>query len=180
MEKQESLNRWWFFLLGGILYITLGLMLIIWPASTVSSILWVLGLFLIVDGIIGIIAGIINIFRHKSWMLRILGGILAFIVGILIFRHPNITAITIFVLIGIYFLVRGIADLFLISDLHFYTGKVISVISGIFFIIIAICLFFSPLLTSLALIWILGIFALIDGCLLIGLAINTHEKETSV
>lgn len=176
MEKQESLNPWWFFLLGGLLYVALGLLLIVWPASTVVAILWVLGLFLIVDGIVGIIAGIVNIFRHKSWGLRILGGILALIIGILIFRHPGVTATTIFVLIGIYFLIRGVADLFLISDLHFSSGKAISIISGIFCIIVAILLFCSPLLTSLALIWVLGLFALIDGALLIGLAMSVHGK----
>jgi uncharacterized membrane protein HdeD (DUF308 family) len=179
MGKQETLNPWWFFLIGGLLYVTLGLLLVVWPALTLLSILWVLGLFLIVDGIIGIIAGIINIFRYKAWGLRILGGILALIIGVLIYRHPGITAEFIFVLVGIYFLIRGAADLFLISDLHVHSGRAISAISGIFGIIIAILLFCSPLLTSLVLIWVIGIFALIDGALLIGLAISVYGKEKS-
>jgi len=176
MEKQENINPWWFFLLGGILYVALGLLLVVWPASTFLAILWVLGLFLIIDGVIGIIVGILNIFRHKAWGLTILGGILALIIGVLIYRHPGITAEFIFVLVGIYFLIRGVANLFLISDLKYYSGKAFSVISGILGIIVAILLFCSPLLTSIALIWIIGLFALIDGALLIGLAISVHGK----
>lgn len=171
MEKEK--NVWWPILITGILFVLFGLWFIIAPITSVLSILWFLGVFLLVDGVVEIVSGLINIFKHRAWGLKIVSGVLALIVGLLIFEHPAITAEVALMLAGFVFLIRGISDLFLLSDAKYYS-KTLSVISGILGILVAFLLFCAPLFTGVVLVWIIGLYALIVGAISIGLAFSLN------
>lgn len=172
MEKEK--NIWWPILITGILFVLFGLWFIIAPITSVLTVLWFLGLFLLVDGVVEIISGLVNIFKHRAWGLKLVSGVLALIVGLLIFEHPAITAEVALMLAGFVFLIHGISDLFLLSDAKYYYSRTLSVISGILGILVAFLLFCAPLFTGVVLIWIIGLYTLIVGAISIGLAFSIN------
>ena len=99
---------WWVVLLEGILALVIGGLLLLAPERTVTVLIYFLGIFFVIAGIIEII----SIFVDRSrWGLKLVIGLLGIIAGMLVLRHPlwstALAATTLIVILGVYGLFIG-------------------------------------------------------------------------
>lgn len=150
-------------LIRGALAILFGLIAFIVPGLTVLFLTYLFAAYALGDGIFALIAGL----HWKLWMLSLLGvvGILA---GLLTFFYPAVTAITLLFFIAAWAIIRGAAEIATAVQLR----KVIPnewalILGGSLSVLFGVLLFANPTVGALSVIWIIGVYALIFGVLLV-------------
>ena len=74
-------QNWWAFTLRGIIGILFGLVAFFLPGAVMLSLALLFGIYLVVDGIFGIISAIRAARSHGRWGLLLVDGILNIIIG---------------------------------------------------------------------------------------------------
>jgi len=164
-------RNWWLLLIRGILAVLFGFMALAWPALTLVTLVLVYGVYAFVDGLTAIWVGV----SSRAWGV-LLFGIVGVVVGIYTFFYPGVTAIALLYLIAVWALVRGIFEIVTAIQLR----KEISyewalVISGLISIIFGIVLIANPGRGALAMILVIGVFALMFGVMTIVLAFRVRK-----
>lgn len=114
-ERQRS---WWALLLGGIVSILAGIVAFVWPGITALVLLFVIGAWAVVTGILAVIAA----FRFGSWLLG-LAGVLSVLFGVILYAFPGAGALSLVWLIGAYALIFGILLVLFGISLHSSQGQ---------------------------------------------------------
>ncbi|MEP4078474.1 HdeD family acid-resistance protein [Haloferula sp.] len=163
---QALASNWWILLIRGILLVALGCYALFEPGQTLLAWAFVLGFFMIADGILAIIAGIAGWTNSRIWAL--LRGVLAILVGAFAIGHPAafgaIAGITvIFVLAGAS-IVSGIFEITVaIRERKAIEGEGWMILNGVFSILFGVVLILAPLLSLALFIRVCGVFAIIFG-----------------
>ena len=163
-------RNWWLLLIRGILAVLFGLMAFAWPALTLVTLVLLYGAFAFVDGLTAIWVGA----SSRAWGVLFFG-ILGVIVGIYTFFYPGVTAIALLYLIAAWALVRGIFEIVTAIQLR----KEISyewalIVGGLISIIFGIVLIANPGAGALAMVVVIGAFALMFGVMMIVLAFRVR------
>ena len=98
-------------MIASILAIIVGVIAIVRPGSTLvidGFVLNMVSAWLLVKGLINIIVSIQSRNEVKGWGWGVAAGVLSIVAGVLSFMHPAITALTVGVLMGLYFVESGI------------------------------------------------------------------------
>src|SRR5215510_5344722 len=106
----------------------------------------------------------------------VLVGLLGLIVGIGTFIYPGITAVALLYLIAVWAVVRGIFEIITAIQLRkeiSYEWALIA--SGIISILFGMILIANPAVGALSVVWIIGIYALVFGLVMIFLALRVRE-----
>jgi uncharacterized membrane protein HdeD (DUF308 family) len=118
----------------------------------------------------------------RNWGAVALRGALAVIFGVLALIWPGITLIVLVSLFGAYALVDGLAALFTAIRGRDATGggavrnRGWLVVEGITGVIAGIVTFFWPGITALALVWVIGAWAVVTGVIEIAAAIRLRKE----
>ncbi|MET0855629.1 MAG: DUF308 domain-containing protein, partial [Telluria sp.] len=106
------------------------------------------------------------------WWVLLLAGIVSIGAGIIAMIHPMMTALVLVLLIGANALVTGVLDIVVAVRLRKkIRGEMLLVLSGIASIVFGAIVFLYPLgAGALALVWMVGIYAIFSGALMLGLA----------
>ncbi len=169
-------NLWWSMLVRGIALIFFGLVLLAWPGATLAIAVLILATFLIINGIAEIIAGIFSLSAKKwSWVWMIILGAVEIFLGVIAFKYPGLAMIKFIMIIGLYLIINGFYHIIAPDELYGPEAKNLSLIAGIFAIITGFLLLFKPIAGGSALFWVLGLYALITGPIMI--AISLHLKS---
>jgi uncharacterized membrane protein HdeD (DUF308 family) len=164
-------QNWWLLLLRGLAGILFGILAIAWPGATVVSLVMLFSIYVVADGIFAIVAAI----RGEGgpmprWWLAVVG-LLGIGVGILTFSSPGVTALTLLALIGAWALVRGIFEIVgairlrkeIDNEWTLILSGALSVLFGAFILV-------RPGAGALALIWVIGFYAILAGIMMVGFA----------
>lgn len=101
-----SNDRWWY-LLGGIASIAIGVIAWVWPDLTALTLLYIIASWAVIVGSFEIGAAIaLREWLTKEWML-ILSGVVSVLFGIALFAYPGAGAITLVTTIGIFSIILG-------------------------------------------------------------------------
>lgn len=159
---------WWLMLTWGILVALFGLCAIFWPHLTLLTLIYLFGVFALINGILGIAMFFQE--RHISsyWWVGVAAGVISVLFAIAVMVWPHITALVMLYLIAAWAIVTGIFQLAeALSGTSRYSPWLLG-IAGIFSILLGIILFASsPLVALFSLMWVVGIYALIYGGALI-------------
>jgi len=168
--KEAIASLWWMPLVRGILLVLFGLIMFARPGSTLLSLLGLMGIYWIVDGIFSIIEGIRG-YTEKSRTWTIVGGIFGILAGLFIVGNPFITGMIgssfLATLLGIATIANGTVMIFAGRNGHWTLW---GLVMGILYVIFGIFIFSHPLATMSTLVWIFALWALISGVLAIVLA----------
>ncbi len=101
-------ERWGALLLEGIFGIAAAIITVLWPAITALSLVYIIGAWAMVTGVLEIVAAV-RLRRHISgeWLL-LLGGIASVLFGVLVIAAPLAGALVIALWFGAYALVFGV------------------------------------------------------------------------
>jgi uncharacterized membrane protein HdeD (DUF308 family) len=100
---------WGWKLTSALIGILVGLAILRWPGVTVLFVLYLIGFWLILGGVVGIVESFAarNVVPH-AWLL-LLTSVISVLFGIVMFAWPNVGVVTVILLVGIYAIVEGIS-----------------------------------------------------------------------
>jgi len=163
-------SSWWALVLRGIFAILFGVMAFIWPQLTLTVLVFLFGAYALVDGVVAIFAGIKSHADYKRWWLLLVEGIFSVIAGVLAFLLPDLTALALLILIAAWAIVTGAFEIRAGIQIRKYvTGEWLLVLAGAVSVIFGVALLINPRIGALALVWLIGAYAIVFGVLLIGL-----------
>lgn len=166
--------------LRGVFAILFGIAAVFWPGLTLLTLLYLFATFLLVSGLVELIMGVVHVGTPGTSVLTkvlvLLLGMLQIGVGVYLLRHPHVTFTTLILLIGFTLIVRGVFE---VVEALFEEGpsmyRVVTVIVGLLAVLAGIVVLFQPHTASVAFVWIIGLYALISGPLLIAAAMDARN-----
>ncbi len=173
---QNYKQNWWMYLTSGIITLLFGLITVINPAVTFLSLSFFFGLFLLLTGGIDMVSALTSIRTKSLWFLHLAFGALVAIFGIYIIQRPKLSLATFVVYAAIALLVKAVLHLVEAFDSS-YDGvyRVWQVIAAIVAALAAVFVWRYPVQGTLAFVWVLGVFALINGPLMIAFALEAKH-----
>ncbi len=155
----------------GIVSLIFGVLVLVWPQTTVVILVVLFGIYAIIDGITagvhwfsarrGPVAH-----RSSGWVLA--GGIVSVLAGLVALLVPGLTALAIALVIGIWALLLGITQVILaIAGRKAVSLWWVGLVSGILAIIFGLILLIFPGAGILGLLGFLGVFGIALGILFI-------------
>ena len=154
-------RNWWVLLFAGILSLAVGVVALVWPGKTVIVVAIVFAIWLIVSGIFSIVRGFAHGLTGGMRALFIITGILSLVLGIFAIRGEFQELYILSLFIGIGFLFRGFASLFL--GFENKDGRGWNIFFGIVMIIGGVVVLVWPGISLITLTWVVGIWLIIIG-----------------
>lgn len=178
MTEKKLAKHWWAILLRGIIAVLFAFLAFLATGFTLKLLLLFLGLYLLLDGLFAIIGGFMAAKDHKNWWLLLLEGIISIIVGIFVFALPGITLLILVYLVAIWAVITGVFE-FLAGIMATWAipGKVFIGITGVISVILGVVIFIYPVLSIVAMTWLLGIYALVIGLSLIFMSLRLKSLK---
>lgn len=181
-EHQEALSevladQWWVMALRGVVAIIFGLVCIfLTPAAILAAVLF-FSAYMLVDGVLAIVAGVKAARNGKRWGLLILEGIVDIAAGVLAFLWPGLAAVVFVLIIGIWAVVSGGLLTYAAFSLKLDHGRWWLALAGIASVIFGILLFIAPVIGAVVLTWWVGAYAAAFGVLLLVLGFKLKGKK---
>lgn len=162
---------WWLVALRGLAAVLFGILALVWPGLTLEVLIYLLGAYLLVDGIFSILAAFNERGQRDRWWVDLLEGLLGILVGLAIFVLPGLTAVVLVYLLAAWAVLTGILEIITAIQLREeIKGELFMILSGIASILFGVLIALFPGGGLLAVVWIIGIYAIVFGVLLIVLA----------
>jgi uncharacterized membrane protein HdeD (DUF308 family) len=154
---------WWLLVLIGVVSIVAGGILVAKPSNSLATLAVVFGIFLLLDGIVGLIGSFSGPAENRT--LGVIIALLAIVIGILLIRHPTHAVSAIGLLIGIWLIAAGTVRLLA----ALVTGGLLRILIAVLEIVVGIVVVSDPHIGYATLAVLLGIYLIINGLAWIGL-----------
>ena len=149
------------FAVSALIAIGLGTVLLVWTSATLSVIAVLFGLYFLVSGALRIVRGIGSTGSAAGGrVLNIVFGLIMVIVGIIAMRNPDGSLAVLGLVIGISWIVEGIAAL---VEYSVDSSRWFGILFGLVAIIAGVIVLFAPVETLGVLVTIGGIMLIISG-----------------
>ena len=174
--SETLLRSWWLLAVRGSIALLFGVAAILWPGITLITLAALFTAFALLAGAVWIFGAIQHrTFDQRWWVLLLLG---AFSVGagVAAALHPGLTTVALILLMGANALVSGVLDIIVAVRLRKYMqGELMLALSGIASIVFGLVVLLFPTgVGALALAWMVGLYALVTGSLLLALALQVR------
>ncbi|MET0212431.1 MAG: HdeD family acid-resistance protein [Vicinamibacterales bacterium] len=170
-------RNWWTLALRGLLAVLFGILTFVWPGITLLSLVFLFGAYAITDGILAIAAGVRGREQNRWWLLLI-HGIFGVIAGVLTFVWPGITALLLLGLIAGWALFTGVMEIVAAIQMRKHIrGEWLLALSGAMSVLFGVLLLLNPAAGALAVVWIIGAYAIFFGVLLLALGFKLRGLE---
>ncbi|HWJ19344.1 MAG TPA: HdeD family acid-resistance protein [Geobacterales bacterium] len=171
-------RNWWLFLLRGFAAITFGVLSLIWPGISLVTLILLFGAYALVDGVFALAAAIVGRGNAELRWWLVLVGLLGVGIGITIFLWPGLTALTLLYFIAGWIVATGLLQVIGAIELR----KAIEnewwlILDGILSVLFGVLLFIMPGAGAVALIWLVAVFAIAFGILMVGFAFKVKNFE---
>jgi uncharacterized membrane protein HdeD (DUF308 family) len=173
--KELLEQSWWMLAVRGAIAVLFGIVAALWPGLTL---LWLVILFAAYAFVTGG-ATVYGAWKHRTqdddWWLILLLGLVGLGAGVIAAFHPALTALVLLLLIGANALVTGVLDIAGAIRLRkVIEGEWLLALAGFLSIAFGILVFLFPGAGALALIWLISLYAIAEGVLLLILAFRAR------
>lgn len=169
-------KNWWLHVLRGILAILFGIVAIIWPGITLHVLVLLFGIYLILEGILALSAAFVRRKQSTYWWLLLIEGFMSLGVGFFALVWPSLTAVVLLVFIAVWAILTGIVEIMAAVQLRkVIRGEWTLGLAGFISILIGIFLIAKPLAGVVAVVWIIGLYAILFGVLLTFLGFKVRK-----
>lgn len=164
----------------GVFLLIMGVVLVLFPAATLATLLFVLGVYWLIDGFSTIISSYQARHFQKSWGWGVFTGVLGVIAGAIVLSKPMLSSIltTSFLMwfLGFSALVYGFSGLFMALKMPKSTMKTSAIWGGLFSILFGIILISSPYMSAITIVYTIGIIAIIGGVSILMIASQMKKR----
>ena len=180
MLSQLLSKYWWILLVRGIAAVLFGIVALVWTEITLEVLILLVGAYLLVDGLFTLISAFGDRQSNERWWLLLLEGLVGVIAGIAIFIWPALSGLVLLYLVAAWAFATGILEIIAAVQLRReIEGEWLLIISGILSIIFGVLIAIFPGEGALAVVWLIGIYALLFGLLLILLSLRARSMGRS-
>lgn len=166
---------WWLTLLRGIAWVLFGVLVFAQPAITLFALTLLFGAFVLVDGVVNVANAIAGRKEQENWWLLLLVGLAGVGVGILALMSPSLTALALLFYIAIWAIATGLLEIVAAIRLRKeIRGEFWLVLAGLVSVAFGVLLISRPDTGVLAVLWLLGSFAIALGVILIVLSLRAR------
>jgi uncharacterized membrane protein HdeD (DUF308 family) len=166
-------RRWWALALRGLFAVIFGLLTFFVPGITLISLVLLFGFYAILDGVFDIVSAI-RASRHH-WAL-VVEGIVGIIVGVLTIVWPGITAMALLYLIAVWAILTGVLEIIAgIRLREIITNEWLLILMGVISVLFGILIIAFPRAGALAIVLWIGAYAFVFGVILIVLAFRLRS-----
>lgn len=171
---------WWLPVLRGVLMIVLGLLMLVEPLSTLVALVWVFGVFAVIDGFVVLAQAMFARGRPGvGWLVT--QGLVGIGFGALIMLWPDVTALVLFYLLALWVLVLGVVAVIVAvtqyraRDLAWAGTLVFGLVAFLFGLLLAI----KPHGTVDLIVTVYGLFAFVVGVIMVvaGFATRSFGRQ---
>lgn len=147
----------------GILMIILGIAALALPVFTTLATVLVIGICLIAGGAVGLVASLTEKSGNGRW-LNVLWALLALGLGIWMVAQPGVGAVSLTLLLGAVFVVRGVTGIMLALDRQYASARLWLGLGGTLSLILGLIVLFNLLeMAGLTIGTIVGVDFLVTG-----------------
>lgn len=184
MEVDILYRSWWSYIARGILALIFGILFIAYPGATLKTFITIVGIFLIIDGLVNVVRSIVFLFRKEPWGGTLVWGIVGLLLGAILINHTEFTLGFVAILLGIWVIIMGIAEIAVSIDMPPNSGRGFLAVFGVISLAFGIVILAWTAETVYALMVILGIYllfmALMDFIISIYALRFQHKEEKEI
>jgi uncharacterized membrane protein HdeD (DUF308 family) len=164
----EMPRHWWVVALRGLAAIIFGVLAFIWPGPTLAVLVILYGAYAIVDGVLALYASVRS--GDNRWTFGI-EGVIGIAAGLVAFAWPGITALALLFVIAAWAILTGIMEVIAGVRLRrAIDNEWMLIIAGVLSVVFGILLIARPGAGALAIVWLIGTYAVIFGIALLVLS----------
>jgi uncharacterized membrane protein HdeD (DUF308 family) len=172
-------RNWWAIALRGVAAIVFGLIALFVPGAVLLTLALLLAAYLLVDGVLGIIAAVRAASHHERWGLLLFEGLVNIVVGVIAAVFPAAAVLGFVLLIAAWALITGVLMLIAAFRLHVSHGRWWLLFAGLVSVIWGVLLLLAPLIGAVVLTWWLGAYAIVFGIMLLMLGFRLRRQHGS-
>jgi len=170
-------KNWWMLLLRGICAILFGILAFVWPAMTLVTLILLYGAFAFVDGIFALVAAITGGAAAHRWWLAIVG-LLGIAAGLATWFWPGLTALVLLYFIAAWSIATGVMQIVGAIQLRKeIDNEWLLIAAGAISVLFGGLLIAQPGAGAVAVLFIIGIYAVLYGLLLVFLAMRLRKHS---
>lgn len=174
----ELARNWWAVALRGILAILFGVLAIFWPAITIEALVLLFGAYIIVDGIVTVVTALRTRAEQARWWALLLEGMASIIAGGVIWWWTGLSILVLMYFVAAWALITGLLEVLAAIRLReVIEGEWRLLVSGLLSILFAILVAIWPLAGAIAIAWLIGVYALLFGIMLLALAFHLRGRS---
>jgi uncharacterized membrane protein HdeD (DUF308 family) len=172
-------RNWWTLALRGLFAVLFGIMAFAWPGITLGALVLLYGAYAFADGVLAIAAALVGRTVGVPWWSLLIEGLAGIGVGIITLIWPGITALVLLYLIAFWAVVTGVFEIVAAIRLRKeIRGEWLLALSGVLSVLFGVALIVSPGAGALAVVWLIGAYAIVFGALMIALALRLRSWLT--
>jgi len=175
-------RNWWLLIARGVLAVLFALAAFFWPDVTLLALVFLFAAYALVDGVFALVAALAGADQHTRWWALLLEGLAGIVAAVVTIFWPGITALALVYLIAAWAIVTGVLELVAAVRLRReIEGEWLLALSGVISLLFGLYVALFPGLGALAIVWIIGTYALIWGVLLIvlGFKLRGHQQRVT-
>ncbi|MEU8246017.1 HdeD family acid-resistance protein [Nonomuraea sp. NPDC048916] len=171
---EQIARTWWLVLIRGIAALIFGILALVWPGITLLVLVIFFGAYAIVNGVFSLFAGFRHDAKSRAWL--IISGVLGILAGIVAFVWPGITSLALLYVVAFWAIFTGVAEIVAGVQLReTIDNEWMLIVGGALSVIFGIILLIWPGAGLLALVWLVGVFAILYGIAMAILAFRVKK-----
>jgi uncharacterized membrane protein HdeD (DUF308 family) len=170
------LPHWWALALRGLVGVLFGIACLVDPGDVFDLLIVFFGAYMLVDGIFAVVAVLFDAGQAGHWWALLIEGILGIAVGMITFVWPAMTVAVVLYFIAVWAIVTGIFEILAAIRMRAHIkGEWALVAGGLLSVIFGVLVIFWPASALKAIMFVIGVYALFFGSLLIVLAFRVRK-----
>lgn len=171
-------DQWKVVALRAAAAIIFGLAALVRPELTLTVLVLMFGAYAFIDGVLALLLGFGRFDNMTRWWVMLLEGVTGITFGLIAFLHPGETTLALLYLIAAWAFVTGVLEVFAAVSLRrVINGERALLMGGLISILLSVLLILRPATGTLALMWMIGAYAVIFGILFATLALRLRRHE---
>jgi uncharacterized membrane protein HdeD (DUF308 family) len=169
-------RNWWLILLRGVCAVLFGVLTFVWPGVTLVTLVLLYGAYALIDGVLALAAAVMGGAPAPRWWLAV-AGLLGIAAGLVTLFLPGMTALVLLYFIAFWAIAVGVMQVVgairlrkeIDNEWWLAAAGALSVLFGLLLIV-------QPGAGALALIFTIGVYAIVYGIVLIAFALRLRKR----
>jgi uncharacterized membrane protein HdeD (DUF308 family) len=167
-------QSWWLLLVRGLAAVVFGVLSLIWPGLTLLVLVIFFGAYALVSGLSELFAGFRHGARSRAWL--IVSGVVGILAGIVALVWPGITSLALLYVVAFWAIFTGVSEI--VAGIHLrklIDNEWMFIVGGALSVIFGVLLLVWPGAGLLSLAWLIGVFAILYGIAMMALSLRVKN-----
>jgi uncharacterized membrane protein HdeD (DUF308 family) len=171
-------HNWWAVVVRGVVAVLFGIAAILQPGIALIALIALFGAYALIDGVFSIVGAVRAGQHNQQWWVLALEGIAGIVVGLLTFFWPGVTALVLLYYIGAWAIITGVLEIAQAIRLRReIDNEWMLALAGVVSLVFGVLVVVNPGSGALAIVWVIGVYALIFGVILIALGLRLRGLQ---